>query len=103
MSVSVRLQTGGIEPILIQEQSKPPLVGLTDLAVHVRRNSDNLFFDYAGAPVNTFRVGPTQPNSPVLAEVDPVLAKGLYILVGGFDESLITFIRGNKVVVSRAS
>lgn len=98
MTVSVRLQTGGIEPILIQEQSKPPLTGLTDLAIYVRRESDNLFFDFAGAPANTFRVAPVKPDSAALVQVDATLAKGLYVLTGGFNESLITNPNANDTL-----
>ncbi len=90
MTVSVRIQSGDTEPILVQEQSKPPLTGLTDLAIRARRDSDNQFLDFAGP---TFSAAPVQPNSAALIEVNATLSPGLYFLVGGFDHSVIT----NKV------
>ncbi len=88
MGVSVRIQTGGTEPIQVQEQNQ--ITGITDIFVRVRRNSDGFFLDFAGAPPDTFRAAPTQPNSAALSEVSATLMPGLYDLSGGLDLSLIT-------------
>lgn len=96
MTVSVRIQTGGTEPVLVQVLNH--VIGLTDLVVRVRRESDNQFLDFGGAPPNTFRAVPTQPNSSFLSQVNATNAPGLYTLTGGLDLSAITNMVANDTL-----
>lgn len=95
MTNTVRIETGDTEPIevLAVDASGDPLAGLTDVFIHIRRRSDNFFFDWNDDTFKT--IGSVVTRDQVLSEIDATNAAGQYELASaghpnGFDTSAIT-------------
>jgi hypothetical protein len=93
--VGKRIQTDDVEPIevLVLDSQNQPLTGLTDVKLRVRRNSDNLFFDWSD---DTFKNYPSVTTFlQELSEIHSTAAPGKYRLASvnhpnGLDTSRIT-------------
>ena len=94
MTSAVRIQTGDIEPveIFVLDVFGQPLAGLSNLRLHIRRRSDDFFFDWND---NTFKTPTALVQQQVtLSEIDPTFDPGRYKLAAGthsngFDTSAI--------------
>lgn len=105
-----RVQTGGkksIEVFAVRAGSPaPPLTGLTDLEIKIRRNSDGFYFDWSN---NQFKIAASVVTlTTPLVEVDAVTSPGEYKLnkaghVDGFDTSSIVNPTAGPIVVESYS
>lgn len=90
----VGIQHGTKEPIVVVvlDDSGQPLVGLTDIELQIRRQSDGGYFDWTD---NRFKAGVSVVQiSQKLVEISSIYSPGEYQLdtlshVKGFDTSLI--------------
>ena len=90
---TVQIQSGAKEPIVVMvvDDNSDLIIGLTDIKLKVRRNSDGFYLDWLD---NTFKPVVTQLLQS-LEEVSPAFSPGEYRLntvdhVDGFDTS--TFV-----------
>ena len=93
MGSSSRIQSGATEPIeiIVVDTANAPITGLSDVAVTIRRVSDDRFFDWTS---NAFSVAPAQLTQ-TLSEVSAANDPGRYALnttphLAGFNTSAIT-------------
>lgn len=89
MGSSTRIQTGESEPIqlFIIDRVGNPLLGLTDIYVRLRRDSDGKYLDWADY---TFKSAAWTTLNQITTEVDSVNAKGIYEVTGEVDTGLFT-------------
>jgi hypothetical protein len=83
----VRVETDSIEPIMTfaLDSTGDPITGLTNVAIRIRRQSDNYYFDWSD---DTFKAGASVVTLlQALSEVDAVRSPGVYELTGGWDLS----------------
>jgi hypothetical protein len=95
---AIRIKTGATEPIevLAVDSTDEPLIGLSNLKLRIRRQSDGYFFDWSD---NSFKGTAAQPLI-VLDEIDGAKAPGEYRLnasphVKGFNTAAIVNANAN--------
>lgn len=87
--MSVRIQTGDIEPILLYVAGRDgkPLLGATDIYVTIRRVSDGYYLDWDDY---TFKNAGWVELNRLSPEIDATNSPGMYEVIGGLNTASIT-------------